>query len=71
MESNSQRFVLNQVDWLKIGKGLLIVVSGAGLTYLTEVIANIDLGAWTPMVVAGWSTIVNIVRKWVSDHCGQ
>jgi len=68
MESNSPRFVLNKVDWVQIGKGLLIAIVGAGLTYLTEWLTSADLGSWTPVVVAGWSVITNIVRKWIAEN---
>jgi len=63
----SQRFQLNWNDMEKIGKGLLIALAGAALTYLTEQIPNIDLGEWTPIVVAIWSVIVNAAKKWLSE----
>jgi len=56
------------MDWKKIGKGLLIALAGAFLTYGTEVIPGIDLGWTTPLVVAGWSVIVNAVRKWIASN---
>ncbi len=68
MESTSKRFQLNSIDWAKIGKGLLIVLAGSALTYLTELIGKINLGEWTPLVVTGWSLLVNIIRKWLTDH---
>ena len=61
-------FNLNLIDWQKIGKGLLIALAGAFLTYGTETIPGIDLGWLTPLVVAGWSVIVNLLRKWIPDN---
>lgn len=63
----SQKYQLTWNDLEKVGKGLLIALAGAALTYLTEQIPNIDLGEWTPIVVAFWSVIVNAARKWLSE----
>jgi len=68
MESDSPKYKLNNIDWLKIGKGLLVAVAGAALTYLTDLIPNIDWGVWTPVVVSGFSVLVNIVRKFLADY---
>lgn len=64
--ANSKRFRLNKEDLIKILIGLCIAMAGAGLTYLTDIIANVDFGEYTPMAVAGWSVIVNLVRKLIS-----
>jgi len=64
----SKRFSLSNIDWKKIGTGCLIAITGAILTYLTPIITNLELGAWTPLVVTFWSVIANIVRKWIIDN---
>lgn len=51
----------------KIGKGLLIAMAGAALTYLAQTIPNVDFGAYTPVVVASFSVIVNAAQKLLSD----
>lgn len=62
---------LNKTDWKKIAVGAGIAVAGAALTYLTEVIPTVDLGeVWTPIVMAGWSVLANIVRKWLTSTQG-
>lgn len=48
---------------IKILKGAIIAGLGALLTYLTESLANVDFGNWTPTVVAIFSVLVNIIRK--------
>lgn len=63
----SEKYQLTWNDMGKIGKGLLIALAGAGLTYLTEQIPNVELGEWTPIVVAIWSVIVNAARKWLAE----
>jgi hypothetical protein len=56
-------FNLNGEDWGKVGKGLLIAMGGAGLTYLGQFITGADFGALTPIIVAGFSVLVNYMRK--------
>jgi len=62
---NSVRFQLNAKDMKKVWKGLLIAVTGAVLTYGSEAILNIDFGDMTPLAVAGWGVLANLVRKWL------
>ena len=66
-EKASERFALNKTDYKKVLKGLAIAVSGAALTYLQELIINIDFAEWTPIVVAVNSVLVNLAKKWLSD----
>lgn len=68
MESTSKRFSLNKSDLQKIGTGALIAISGALLTYLTKVIADIDFGVYTPVAVAIFSVLANAGRKFIADY---
>lgn len=62
-------FSFEGVVWSKIGWGLVAAIAGAVLTYLTALIPTLDFGStWTPLVMVVWTTIANIVRKWVSQH---
>jgi len=56
-------YKVNKKDGKKILIGAGIAGAGAVLTYLAEVIPNVDFEAWTPVVVAMFSVLVNIVRK--------
>lgn len=67
----SKLFQLNAEDYKKIGKGALIAVGGALLTYLSETIANIDFGQYTPVVMAVWTIIFNAARKALTNNVGQ
>lgn len=58
---------LTRVELKKIGRGLLIALAGAALTYLSEQIPNVDFGMYTPMVVSGFSVLVNTLQKLLSD----
>jgi hypothetical protein len=61
----SKRFTLNQEDVIKILAGAGIALGGALVTYLTEIVGQIDLGQWTPVFVAVMSIAINALRKLV------
>ena len=67
----SKLLKLDSFDWVKVGKGLLIALCGAILTYLSDLIPTIDFGMWTPMVMAFWSIVVNIVQKLLTNSSGK
>lgn len=67
----SNRFKLNSADVKKILVGLGVALAGAALTYFSSVITQIDFGSWTPVVVAGFSVVANVIRKWVSENGGD
>jgi hypothetical protein len=67
----SNFLALNKEDFKKIGKGAIIAVVGALMTYLTQVITTIDFGAYTPIVVAFWGIVVNTVDKYLRNNQGQ
>lgn len=69
--SNSPKYSLNSNDLGKIGKGAVVVMLGAILTYLSSIIPNIDFGVWTPVVVAGWTVVVDILRRYLTDYTSQ
>lgn len=64
----SGKFELNAQDITKIGKGAVIALLGALLTYLAQVLPNIDFGAWTPLIAALAAVLVNIGWKWIKDN---
>jgi len=55
--------LLNKGQLKKIGKGFLIAIAGAALTYLAEQLPNVDFGQWTPFVYPIFSTAVNTALK--------
>jgi hypothetical protein len=63
----SKRFSLNKEDGKKILVGALMAIIGALLTYITETIGQVELGDYTPTVVAVWSIIANIARKYLLE----
>lgn len=69
--NGSNRFTLNSYDWKKIFIGLGVALAGAALTYFSEIITTIDFGSWTPVVVAAFSVLANVVRKWISENGGD
>lgn len=64
----SNSFTINAEDIKKLGKGMMIAVAGAALTYGTTWLADTDFGMWTPVIVAGWSITVNFVRRFIADN---
>lgn len=64
----SQRFTLNTEDWKRIAIGALIAGAGAVLTFLAENLGNMNFGEYTPVVVAGLSILINILRKLLSGE---
>lgn len=59
----SIKYSLNKADLLKIGKGALIAVGGALLTYLSSVITQVDFGQYTALIVAVASILINAGLK--------
>lgn len=63
-EEPSRQGYLNRADWKKIGKGALIAIGGAVVTYLQTAIPNMEIGpTWTPLLMAANSVLVNIALK--------
>ncbi len=67
----SKLYKLNAEDLKKIGIGALVAVAGALLTYLSETIASVDFGELTPVVMALWSVIANVARKFLTNSAGE
>lgn len=63
----SKKYQLSTEDLKKIGIGALIALGGALLTYLTDLIPNVDFGVWTPFVVSGFGVLINLARKFLQD----
>jgi hypothetical protein len=61
--NQSDKFTLNSADLIKIGKGLLIALGGAALTYLSTIVTKVDFGVYTPLAVAIFSTLINTASK--------
>jgi len=62
----SKRYTLNQDDLIKITTGAGLALGGALVTYLTEIVGQIDLGEWTPVFVAVMSVLINAFRKFLA-----
>ena len=61
----SPRFQLNKEDGKKILVGASIATGGALLTYILEVLPNVDFGELTPVIVAVLSILINAGRKFL------
>ncbi|MEK9207162.1 MAG: hypothetical protein AAB922_01680 [Patescibacteria group bacterium] len=65
--TTSPRFSLMSEDVVSLLKGLAITMAGAGLTYLTEYVGKMSFGQYTPIIVAMFSLVVNVIRKWLTE----
>ena len=61
----SDKYSLDTFDWKKVLIGAGVAGTGALLTYITQVVTNLEPGIWTPIIVSAWSIFANIVRKWL------
>jgi len=66
--SKSKTGKLDSTDWRKIGTGAAVAVLGAILTYATEIIPDLELGDYGPMLAAGLAVLVNVIRKILTDN---
>lgn len=64
----SPRYSLNAVDAQKIGKGFLIAIGGAGVTYLLNLLPNIDFGQWNFLILPLASTGLNAALKFFENQ---
>ena len=55
----------------KIGRGALIALAGTTGTVLLQYATNSNFGAYTPVVTAGISILVNIAREYVKGQPQQ
>jgi len=52
----------------KIGKGALIAGGGAAIVYALQIVATMDFGEYTPLVVAFSGIIINAVYQIQKDN---
>ena len=61
---------MNREQWIKIGKGALIAVGGALLTYSAEFVipALEDTGHAALLILAAAASVsINVARKWLES----
>jgi hypothetical protein len=68
----SEKFTIIKEDLIKVGKGLLIALSGSAIVFLSSVSNVIDWSRFGSnsqlymlIATAISSSIVNLIRKWV------
>ncbi len=52
----------------KVGKGALIAGGAAVLTYVLEALPGVNLGTYTPMIMAIAGIVINFLRKWIMSY---
>ena len=68
INTGSPSYSTNSADWKKIGKGAIIAILGAVLTYGSSIIGHVDFTYYTPLVTAVWSVIVNAGWKFIANN---
>ena len=53
---------------IKVAKGAGIAGGAAVLTYLLEALPGVNLGEYTPMIVAVAGILINFARKWIMSY---
>lgn len=53
---------------IKVGKGALIAMAGALLTYLATTIPNVDFGVYTPFVAGIVAILINFARQVLAEY---
>lgn len=62
----SAKYTLNKEDGKKILTGAGIALAGALLTYLADLIPNVDFGSYSELIVAISAILINAGRKWLA-----
>lgn len=66
MEKLSKKFSYNKADLQAIGRGAIIAIGSALITYLIELLPSVDFGEMTPFVVGILGILLNSARKYIS-----
>ena len=64
----SGQFQLNSLDWKSIAKHAGIVMLGALLTYVSEVVAKTNFGDYAALATALWSVILHAGLRFIQDN---
>ena len=71
IQPGTPAFSIGKDDWKKIAKGFLIVCGGAMATaamdYLQIFSDQVDFGPYEAISIAVFSTVINVVRKYIND----
>lgn len=64
----SKPFVLDEVDWKKLGYGFLIAIAATVITHWEQEFTSLDFGDYQEIAWAVNAFLVNFVRKWLADN---
>ena len=68
---NSKSFALNIKDFINLGKNALLVGVAAGLAWVGQNLAHLDLGPATALVVPIVAVIIDSFVKWAKDNTNE
>jgi hypothetical protein len=58
-----RKMALPTEDWKKVLTGAGLAILGAGVTYLSQNITNLDFGQYTYVIVPLVTVALNVIRK--------
>jgi translation initiation factor 2B subunit (eIF-2B alpha/beta/delta family) len=67
-EIMSPKFKINKADLISLGKGFLITLAGAAITFIAEYLTKVNFGQYTVVAVPLFALLVNTARKWLVDN---
>lgn len=65
--NTSPKFALTKEDLKRHAITLLKLLFAIGLTHSTYLLAKIDFGQFTPVVVAFWTAMIDLGYRWVRE----
>ena len=65
LEGQQIKYKFDKTTLKKIGKGMLIAGGGAVLTYLAEMIPQVDFGIYTAVAVGIFAVLINAAKEWI------
>lgn len=68
MKSTSPAQKLNSVDYIKTVRFIAVAALGQILIETARYISGLDLGAWTGIVGLLAGAVVEIIRRYMTDH---
>lgn len=68
MNEGSKSFQLNKADVLKLVKNTVLVGLAAGLTFLGENLASVNLGPSSALIVPVVALAINTFVRWITDY---
>jgi hypothetical protein len=68
MPTGSEAGKLNKQDLGKTGRTFLLVAVAAGLSWLLDNVAELNLGQWQVIAIAGITSVLDLIRRQMKNN---